>query len=319
VTTWLTTSSRTQVRVIEGLRRSLSAPGPSARPELLAIGETVRKRSVETTGELTPREAQITRLAWDGRANPEISTRLFVGRRAAEWHLRTVESSEPPGLRSFGHADPDRPRQFQRVRADLGSSSTDAPLLTRRSTWHPSWPPPASVTAFTRAGRPVHRRRRCMPRRLRAGRGRGPGPHLGRPSPPRWPAPWTRHRPGHRRRRQLGALTATPPSAVSHGPGLTGLAAREFECIAQAYVAHDRLSQMSATAIERQRSTDSKPGRGRRGWRGYARGLRRFGVGVPLMIRVGWDWSRGMCTRALPGTWACRPAGSCRASALWCS
>jgi len=40
--------------------------------------------------ELTPREAQIARLAWDGPARPEISTRLFIGPRLAGWHLRTV-------------------------------------------------------------------------------------------------------------------------------------------------------------------------------------------------------------------------------------
>jgi DNA-binding CsgD family transcriptional regulator len=61
-----------------------------ARRELLATGETVRKRAVETAGELTPREAQITRLAWDGCASPEISTRLFIGPRTAGWHLRQV-------------------------------------------------------------------------------------------------------------------------------------------------------------------------------------------------------------------------------------
>ena len=40
--------------------------------------------------ELTPREAQIARLAWDGPARPEISTQLFISPRLAGWHLRTV-------------------------------------------------------------------------------------------------------------------------------------------------------------------------------------------------------------------------------------
>jgi len=44
-----------------------------ARRELLATGETVRKRTVETAVELTPQEAQIARLARDGLSNPEIS------------------------------------------------------------------------------------------------------------------------------------------------------------------------------------------------------------------------------------------------------
>ena len=46
---------------------------PSARGrELPATGETVRKRTSETRDELTPQEAQIARLAGEGRTNPEI-------------------------------------------------------------------------------------------------------------------------------------------------------------------------------------------------------------------------------------------------------
>jgi DNA-binding CsgD family transcriptional regulator/tetratricopeptide (TPR) repeat protein len=61
-----------------------------ARRELLATGETVRKRRVETTGDLTAQEAQIARLARDGLSNPEISTQLFLSPRTVEWHLRKV-------------------------------------------------------------------------------------------------------------------------------------------------------------------------------------------------------------------------------------
>jgi DNA-binding CsgD family transcriptional regulator len=61
-----------------------------ARRELLATGETVRKRRVETTGDLTTQEAQIARLARDGLSNPEISTQLFLSPRTVEWHLRKV-------------------------------------------------------------------------------------------------------------------------------------------------------------------------------------------------------------------------------------
>jgi ATP/maltotriose-dependent transcriptional regulator MalT len=61
-----------------------------ARRELLATGETVRKRSVDTRDDLTAQEEQIARLARDGLSNPEIGSRLFISPRTVEWHLRKV-------------------------------------------------------------------------------------------------------------------------------------------------------------------------------------------------------------------------------------
>lgn len=59
-----------------------------ARHELLATGETVRKRTPETTNDLTAQESQIAGLARDGLTNPEIAAQLFISPRTVEWHLR---------------------------------------------------------------------------------------------------------------------------------------------------------------------------------------------------------------------------------------
>jgi DNA-binding NarL/FixJ family response regulator len=61
-----------------------------ARRELQATGETARKRTVDTSGELTTQEAVIARLARDGLSNPEIGRRLFISVHTVKYHLGKV-------------------------------------------------------------------------------------------------------------------------------------------------------------------------------------------------------------------------------------
>jgi DNA-binding NarL/FixJ family response regulator len=68
----------------------MTAFAERARRELLATGEKVRKRTVDTRDELTGQERQIAGLARDGLSNSEIGARLFLSSRTVEWHLGKV-------------------------------------------------------------------------------------------------------------------------------------------------------------------------------------------------------------------------------------
>ncbi len=84
--------ARDQLHTAYDMFAAMGAAGFSerARNELLATGENVRKREVNTQNELTQQEEHIARLARDGRTNAEIGAELFISVRTVEWHLSKV-------------------------------------------------------------------------------------------------------------------------------------------------------------------------------------------------------------------------------------
>ena len=108
--------ARAELRTAHGLftTMGIEAFAERTRCELLATGDTVRKRTVETASELTAQEAHIARLAVDGRSNAEIGAQLFLSTRTVEWHLGKVYTKLGVGSRrelrqalaSLGQADP---------------------------------------------------------------------------------------------------------------------------------------------------------------------------------------------------------------------
>jgi DNA-binding CsgD family transcriptional regulator len=98
----------------------LAAFAERARRELAATGETVRKRTVETTIALTltSQEAYIARLARDGQTNAEICAQLFLSVRTVEWHLRKVYAKLDIGSRrelraALDRLEPVRPAAYR--------------------------------------------------------------------------------------------------------------------------------------------------------------------------------------------------------------
>ena len=84
--------AREELRAAHEMFSSIGAEGfaERTRHELLATGETVRRRTDDARGVLTPQEAHIARLARDGLSNPEIGAQLFISPRTVQYHLRKV-------------------------------------------------------------------------------------------------------------------------------------------------------------------------------------------------------------------------------------
>ena len=84
--------ARAQLHTAHGMLAAMGAVAfaDRARRELVASGETARRRGVETVSELTAQEAHIARLAIEGQTNPEIGAQLYLSPRTVEWHLRKI-------------------------------------------------------------------------------------------------------------------------------------------------------------------------------------------------------------------------------------
>jgi len=84
--------AREQLRAAHEIFSAIGAEGFAERAsnELLATGETARRRTDDARGVLTPQEAHIARLARDGLSNPEIGAQLFISPRTVQYHLRKV-------------------------------------------------------------------------------------------------------------------------------------------------------------------------------------------------------------------------------------
>ena len=84
--------ARTHLRAAHEAFESLGAApwADRARAELLATGETARKRDPSTLSQLTPQELQIVRLVGAGGTNREIAAQLFLSARTIDYHLHKV-------------------------------------------------------------------------------------------------------------------------------------------------------------------------------------------------------------------------------------
>jgi DNA-binding CsgD family transcriptional regulator len=84
--------ARVQLRMAHDLFSDfgMEAFAERSRVELEATGEHARRRTVDGLGQLTPQEAQISRLVAQGNTNREIAAQLFISPSTVEYHLRKV-------------------------------------------------------------------------------------------------------------------------------------------------------------------------------------------------------------------------------------
>ena len=101
--------AREQLRTAHGMFSEIGMEGfaERARRELLATGETARKRTAQAADgaaqKLTAQEMRVALLARDGLTNPEIGTRLFISAHTVQYHLGKVFTKLGIGSRGQLH------------------------------------------------------------------------------------------------------------------------------------------------------------------------------------------------------------------------
>jgi len=88
------TQARAHLRAAADLFHTLGTPpwAQRAETELRATGETARKRTLPTLGQLTPQELKIAGLVADGLTNRDIAAQLFLSPRTIDYHLHKIFS-----------------------------------------------------------------------------------------------------------------------------------------------------------------------------------------------------------------------------------
>ncbi|HEY2200457.1 MAG TPA: AAA family ATPase [Solirubrobacteraceae bacterium] len=135
--------ARQQLRTAHDLftEFGMEAFAERARVELEATGEHARKRTVETRDDLTPQEAQISRLAAEGATNQEIAGQLFISPSTVDYHLRkafrklAVKSRHQLKqhlLQPGEHVEPKRPRALVHLVAADRRGPADGRRVARR-------------------------------------------------------------------------------------------------------------------------------------------------------------------------------------------